>query len=161
MYLTRFSLAFICFINFSLLCPCFYLCSYFYCYPCLKLRSLIATSSLCKLVKLVKMADHDQLCGHTGGHTVKLYHKSNVLICFKALQVISGFTPAYKFHSEVCGCGTQIPTRFGSYKIDLLTSSAYGIFGLNLFLFNSCIRRLTVLLRYQAARKFGVKFILV
>ena len=158
MYLTRFSLAFICFINFSLLCPCFYLCSHFYYYLFQKLRSLIATSSLCKLVK---MTDHDQLCGHTGGHTVKLYHKSNVLICFKALQVISGFTPAYKFHSEVCGCGTQIPTKFGSYKIDLLTSSAYGIFGLNLFLFNSCIRRLTVLLRYQAARKFGVKFILV
>ena len=135
MYLTRFSLAFICFINFSLLCPCFYLCSHFHYYPFLKLRSLIATSSLCKLVKLVKIADHDQLCGHT----VKLYHKSNVLICFKALQVIYGFTPAYKFHSEVYGCGTQIPTRFGSYKIDLLTRSAYGIFGLNLFLFNSCI----------------------
>jgi hypothetical protein len=56
-------------------------------------------------------------------------HESHVLICFKALRVISGFTPAWEFHSEVCGYGTQIPTRFGSYKIDLLTSSASGIFG--------------------------------
>ena len=156
MYLTSFSLAFICFINFSLLCPCFYLCNHFYYYPFLKLRSLIATSSLCKLVK---MADHDQLCGHTGGvvpidsdcwddnffvqaqHYEQLWlelvnpschppsswtrapcpvlgvqkdcncnHESHVLIYFKAMQVISRFTPACKFHSEVCGYGIQIPT---------------------------------------------------
>ena len=149
--------------------------------PFLKLRSLIATSSLCKLVK---MADHDQLCGHTGGvvpigsdcwdgnffvqaqHYEQLWlelvtpschppspwtrapcpvlgvqkdcncnHESHVLICFKAL-----FTPACKFlpqwglwlwHSD--SNYDLILTRFffdniGSYKIDLLTSSAAGIF---------------------------------
>jgi hypothetical protein len=54
MSLTPFSLAFICFINFSLLCPCFYLAIIII--PFLKLRSLTATNSLCKLVK---MAEHD------------------------------------------------------------------------------------------------------
>jgi hypothetical protein len=44
-----------------------------------------------------------------------------------ALQVNSGFMLACKLHSQVCGYGTQIPTRF-SYKINLLTSSASGIF---------------------------------
>jgi len=157
------------------------------------------------------MADHDQLCGHTGGvvpidsdcwddnffvqaqHYEQLWlelvtpschppspwtwapcpvlgvqkdcncnHESHVLICFKAMQVISRFTSACKFHSEVCGYGIQIPTMIWFTRLIYKLAVLLGYLGLNLFLINSCIRRLTdVLLRYQAAGKFGFKFILI
>jgi len=161
MYLTSFSLAFICFINFSLSCPCFYLCSYYYYYyyyyslsetkvadcnqqpmqACQNGRSWPAmrTHWRCRPNRqcwdgnfFVQARHYEQLwlelvtpschppspwtrapCPVLGVQKdCNCNHESHVLICFKALQVISGFMPAYKFHGEVCGCGTQIPTRF-------------------------------------------------